>query len=89
MSNKTRKIKGLLMFKGISVTSIAKSTSVSLTFVSLVINGKKKSRRIQQFIADMLGLSYSETWDDDGTSESAAEDGCAVVKNIKANQNAA
>ncbi len=51
MSDKSRKIKGLLMMKGITVTSIAKSMNVSLTFVSLVINEKKKSKRIQEFIA--------------------------------------
>jgi lambda repressor-like predicted transcriptional regulator len=63
MSEKSRKIKGLLMMRGITVTSIAKSMEVSLTFVSLVINEKKKSKRIQEYVAQLLGLTYSELWE--------------------------
>ncbi len=62
MSDKGRKIRGLLMMKGMSVTDIAETMGVSLTFVSLVINEKKKSRRIQEFIAQLLGLSYAQLW---------------------------
>lgn len=49
--------------RGITVTSIAKSMEVSLTFVSLVINEKKKSKRIQEYVAQLLGLTYSELWE--------------------------
>ena len=63
MSDKSKKIKGLLMMKGITVTDIAKTMDVSLTYVSLVINGKKNSQKVQKFIAKFLGLTYSELWE--------------------------
>jgi len=74
MSEKSRKIKGLLMMRGITVTSIAKSMEVSLTFVSLVLNEKKKSKRIQEHIARLLGLTYSELWENK-LSDTGAEIG--------------
>ncbi len=80
MSDKSRKIKGLLMMKGITATSIAKSMNVSLTFVSLVINEKKKSKRIQEFIAQLLGLTYSELWEKT-LSDTGAEIGIDI-KNL-------
>lgn len=62
MTEKTRKIKGLLILKGITVKSIAQELGVSITFVSMVINQKKKSRRIMSHISGLLGTSYEETW---------------------------
>jgi len=78
MSEKSRKIKGLLMMKGITVTSIAKSMEVSLTFVSLVLNEKKKSKRIQEHIAGLLGLTYSELWE-----QKLSDTGAEIGINIK------
>lgn len=57
------KIKGSLIMKGITITSIAETMNVSLTFVSLVINQKKKSRRIMKHISDLIGSTYEETWE--------------------------
>lgn len=62
MTEQTMKIKGLLIMKGITITSIAESLGVSLTFVSLVINQKKKSKRVMTYISNLIGTTYEETW---------------------------
>ena len=63
MTKKTMKIKGRLIMKGISITSIANSLGISLTFVSLVIHQKKKSQRVMRHIADLLETSYEKIWE--------------------------
>lgn len=57
-----KKVKSLLVLKGIKMVDVAKQIGVSRVTVSIVITGKGKSRRIQQAIADMLGKSYEELW---------------------------
>lgn len=63
MTEITMKVKGRLLLKGISITSIAKSLGLSLTFVSLVINQKKKSKRVMRHISNLLEKSYEEIWE--------------------------
>lgn len=63
MTEKTMKIKGRLIMKGITITSIANSLDMSLTFVSLVINHKKKSKRVMQHISNLLETPYEELWE--------------------------
>ena len=57
-----RKVKSLMVLKGITSVSIARKTGVTTTWMSLVLNGHKKSRRIQKAIADALGKKYTELW---------------------------
>ena len=79
MNDKSREIRGLLMMKGITITSIAQTMDVSLTCVSLIINEKKKSRKIQEFIAQLLGLTYSELWEKN-LSNTEAENAIDIQK---------
>lgn len=67
------------MMKGITITSIAQTMDVSLTCVSLIINEKKKSRKIQEFIAQLLGLTYSELWEKN-LSNTEAENAIDIQK---------
>lgn len=57
-----KKIRARLLMKGITLAEIARGLGVSRTWVSLVVNGHKKSRRIQEAIADALGVSYESLW---------------------------
>lgn len=57
-----RKIKSLMALKGIKGVDIAARLGVSRVTVSIVITGKGKSKRIQQAIADILGVSYGKLW---------------------------
>jgi transcriptional regulator with XRE-family HTH domain len=62
VESSVRKIKSLMMLKGITNIDIALKTGVSRTWVSLVLNNRKHSKRIQQAIADSLGRPYEELW---------------------------
>ncbi len=57
-----RKVKSLMVLKGIKGTDSARQLGLSRVTVSVVITGKGKSRRIQQAIADTLGVSFDELW---------------------------
>jgi DNA-binding Xre family transcriptional regulator len=57
-----RKVKSLMVLKGIKGTDIARQLGLSRVTVSVVITGKGKSRRIQQAIADTLGVSFDDLW---------------------------
>lgn len=57
-----RKVKSLMILKGVTGLEIARKAGVTPTWVSLVINRHKKSRRIQGVIADALGVSYESLW---------------------------
>ena len=48
--------------KDITLAEIARDLGVSRTWVSLVVNRHKKSRRIQEAIANALGVSYESLW---------------------------
>ena len=52
---KTGEIKDRLMKEGLSITDLASVLDKSRTFVSLVINGHKKSKPIASYIEDILG----------------------------------
>ncbi|HOD41499.1 MAG TPA: hypothetical protein PKL57_13140 [Candidatus Wallbacteria bacterium] len=62
MTEKTMKIKGMLIMKGVKIKNLAKELGVSLTFLSMVIHQKKKSRRVMQHISMLIGSTYEETW---------------------------
>ncbi len=58
MTETGMKIKGALLIKGIQIKNIASSLGLSITFVSAVINQKKKSKRVMQYITKILGSDY-------------------------------
>lgn len=57
-----KKIRARLLMKDITLAEIARDLGVSRTWVSLVVNGHKKSRRIQAAIASALGVPYESLW---------------------------
>lgn len=57
-----RKVKALLIEKGIKQLDIAAELDVSPGVVSGVISGKWESRRIKEFIAIKVGKSYEKLW---------------------------
>jgi len=48
--------------KGITISALADEMGVHVSTMSTVINGRSKSLRLQQAIADKLGSSVSELW---------------------------
>ncbi len=60
MSN--REIKALIVLKNKSITGIARDARVTREWVSLVVNGHRKSQRIRKAIAQALGKSVEDLW---------------------------
>lgn len=60
MSN--REIKALIVLKGTSISDIARQARVSRQWVSMVVNGHKKSKRIRKAIAQAVGKPVEELW---------------------------
>lgn len=56
------RIKAALALKGESLSSIARSLDVAPTTVSIVCRGFRRSRRIEQAIADALDTSPARIW---------------------------
>lgn len=55
-------IKARLIERGISQTAIARRLGVSNITVAVVIGGYGRSRRIMEYIASKIGLSFNEVW---------------------------
>lgn len=62
MNEVARKIKSLMVLKGIQTKQLAQKIGYSRTWVSLNLNGKRKSERTQRLIAEALGIPYEELW---------------------------
>lgn len=69
---KARTIKIRLLEKGISQSEIAVRTSVVRSYVSHVIAGRSKNRRIRKAIADAIGIKMSEIWPEEENKKRAA-----------------
>ena len=59
---KPNEIKSLMILKGIKQTDIARKLNLDRCTVSGAVNGLRKSRRVQQAIADALGKNYETLW---------------------------
>lgn len=57
-----RKVKSLMMLEGIKSVDIARTAKVTPTWVSLVLNNRKKSDRIRAIIAAALKMRVEELW---------------------------
>lgn len=57
-----RKIKALMIINQVKNKDIADLLNVTEIWVSLVLNGRGKSRPVQQAIADALGMEYTDLW---------------------------
>ena len=53
--------------KGIKVADIARNAGVTHWTIYKVFDGKNKSDRLRQVIADTLGLSYDDLWEKKNT----------------------
>lgn len=56
------KVKSMMVLKGVSQRDICRDLHVAPATVSLIVSGKKKSRRIRRAIAAALGASYESLW---------------------------
>lgn len=59
-----KKIKARLVERGISQVDIARRLNLSPQTVATVINRRGRSYRVEQAIADLLGLPYEILWGD-------------------------
>lgn len=59
---KRNKVKGLLGEYGIKQKEIAEALKVSKATVSNVINGSRESRRVKQYVANLLKRDYAKLW---------------------------
>lgn len=57
-----RKIKAMLILKGIKQADVAKELDVSRAAVSVVVSGKGTSRRIKEHIARLLNKDIDDLW---------------------------
>ncbi len=55
-------IKAKLIRKGIKIKDIAQEAHVTPSFVSMVIHGKKTSRRVQEIISKKLDEPFHLLW---------------------------
>ncbi|OHD22315.1 MAG: hypothetical protein A2Y38_02485 [Spirochaetes bacterium GWB1_59_5] len=58
----SRDIKSKMVKKGITQTRVAKDLHITQGAVSGVVNLHRKSKRIQKYIADLLGEAYDKLW---------------------------
>ncbi|MCD6548246.1 MAG: helix-turn-helix domain-containing protein [Thermodesulfobacterium sp.] len=53
---KTIKIKTVLLLKGLKQKDIAKELGITPAAVSMLINGKRKSKRFEEWVRKRLGI---------------------------------
>lgn len=61
-----KKIRALLLLENITCAELTKELGVSRTWISLVVNGHKKSNRIRKAIAYRLGKKVEDLWPSNG-----------------------
>jgi lambda repressor-like predicted transcriptional regulator len=66
IDNMARKIKALLILKGIPGAGIARKMNVDRTAIYHVIMGRSKSKRIRKAIAEALDMRVEDLWGEDG-----------------------
>ena len=54
------RIRTLLLNRGIKLVTIADRLSVSQPFVTMIVQGSRRSRRVEQGIARMLGVKRED-----------------------------
>ncbi|MEM4958592.1 MAG: helix-turn-helix transcriptional regulator [Nanopusillaceae archaeon] len=58
--DRVKKIKTLMLLKGIRGVHLAKELGVHPTLIYHVINGRRKSKRVAEYIATRLNIPYRE-----------------------------
>jgi len=59
-----KEIKAKLILKGIKQVDIARDLGLDKTTVNKIIHRRGRSKRIEEYIANLLGLSYEKVWDE-------------------------
>ncbi len=59
---KGQTIRALLLLRDIRLVDIARALGVARPTVSQVVRGVRKSRRIQEYIADLLDMPVEDIW---------------------------
>lgn len=57
-----RKVKALLVRRGIKQTDIARTLGLTPGTVSGTINGLRESRRVKEYIAQLLKQDFNKLW---------------------------
>jgi transcriptional regulator with XRE-family HTH domain len=57
-----RRIKGLLIMRGIEVRELAKQLNCHSANISKVLAGENRSRKIREHICKVLGETYESLW---------------------------
>lgn len=81
-----RKVKSLMVLKGIKNVDIARKLGLSPVTVSIVLTGRRKSRRIQKAIAEALGVNYEKLWHKKhGSNSSSGLNGSSRINSVISN----
>jgi predicted transcriptional regulator len=57
-----KRVKKLIIEKSLTVSELSKRTGYSISYVSMVINGRRKNREVRDAIARALERSSQELW---------------------------
>jgi len=57
-----KRVKKLIIEKSLTVSELSKRTGYSISYVSMVINGRRKNRDVRDAIARALERSPQELW---------------------------
>jgi predicted transcriptional regulator len=73
---KAREIKAQMVLKGITQRSIAKKLGITQPAISLVISRAIKSKRIESFLAQELGIQEHILWGDPSAKSTKRKSTC-------------
>ena len=57
-----KRVKKLIIEKSLTVSELSKRTGYSISYVSMVINGRRKNREVRDAIARALERTPQELW---------------------------
>jgi hypothetical protein len=57
-----KRVKKLIIEKSLTVSELSKRTGYSISYVSMVINGRRKNREVRDAIARALERNSQELW---------------------------
>jgi len=81
VSKRTAMVKAELAARGLSLSKIAAELEVGRAVVSLVLQGKRRSARIEQRLASAIGLDPAALWGGTGVAVLPTSlPGCASIK---------
>lgn len=51
-----------MLHRGVTVSAVARRLRLSHSFVSMVVSGKRRSRRVENSIASLVGIARGRLW---------------------------